>query len=419
MTRGVRALFLFPRESPRRLTGTPLTPEAPYKAVVYDPRARSWYNEATDSATPSVWSSPYVFSDGVMLGVSATRRFTRGPGGDMFGVVSLDFTLNDIETALVDFYGRGDDSGRASAVWIVERRTGRVIASTVGLAPLSHIRDANDTRIAAAEAALARSDWVDGIFDHGGAAHWVFARPYRDVQGLEWNVTVLREVRCAAGYGLEGATCVACDSALGLTSTAESTACDSCVAGYYRNARGWCSACPRNATCDDLGIYEEARDAADAGAPLVRVGIFAPLSAADGRGPYVDGAYRVMSAAGAWAAALFNARDASVVAAFGDLGGCAARLQVTHHDTYATTAETVQRYIEARDYLDAIVGPTYSKNAAPLSINAAVDETPVVSYFAMSSDLDDKVTHPYFTRVLPADVDVAPYVADRADMKMF
>ena len=68
--------------------------------------------------------------------------------------------------------------------------------------------------------------------------------------------------------------------------------------------------------------------------------------------------------------------------------------------------EAIARYREAISYLDAIVGPAFSRSASPVSINAAVDEVPVVSYLATSTELDDKNSHPFFTRVIPSDAAV-------------
>lgn len=314
-------------------------------------------------------------------------------------------------------------------------------------------------------------------------------------------------MECSEGYGLQASVdgldaveCAICDLSRGVTSAAGSMDCDLCFDGHYRNQLGACSPCPEDASCDDLGLFEEFDDA-DA---VVRVGVFAPLAESADGSVFAGGVLRHVSAAAEMAARLFNARDPSVLAVFGRLGTCGAKLSVTHHNTHTTTVEAragaggpgchapstragplgdrrespsddrpraaeasrderrasslsqglraslrparcgpnhgsgppgerrwvtldregrlasflgevvrsrgqveaIARYREAISYLDAIVGPAFSRSASPVSINAAVDEVPVVSYLATSTELDDKNSHPFFTRVIPSDAAV-------------
>ena len=109
------------------LTGEPTGD--PFKTVVYDPRARGWYqaamaHHASASAATNSWSDLYVFASTGVIGVTATRAFNRGPGGDAYGVVGMDFAMSDLEAILVD--GIGDVGG---VTWVVDAADGSVIAS--------------------------------------------------------------------------------------------------------------------------------------------------------------------------------------------------------------------------------------------------------------------------------------------------
>ncbi len=60
----------------------------------YDPRTRPFYELAVDRGRRT-WTEPYVFFDSGVPGVTRAEPL-RGPDGDLIGVLSADFNLNDL-----------------------------------------------------------------------------------------------------------------------------------------------------------------------------------------------------------------------------------------------------------------------------------------------------------------------------------
>jgi adenylate cyclase len=74
---------------------------APYhrdKPEDYDPRRFDWYKNAV-AAQATVWSPPYLFTDGVQ-GITASRAWRVRDGGPAMGVFTVDFYLKDLEGLL-------------------------------------------------------------------------------------------------------------------------------------------------------------------------------------------------------------------------------------------------------------------------------------------------------------------------------
>lgn len=243
------------------LTGEPTGD--PFKTVVYDPRARGWYqaamaHHASASAATNSWSDLYVFASTGVIGVTATRAFNRGPGGDAYGVVGMDFAMSDLEAIL---------GGVGGVTWVVDAADGSVIASSLGILPTTRVEEANSTLVRAAVKALPAMAWEDGIFTFEGVDYWIFFSQLRDDFGLRWNLTAVHEVACAEGYGIDGlrrdagaVLCQPCDRDRGVTSRNGSADCDICVAGNF-DARAFraggdadCASCPDHFSCGSEGL---------------------------------------------------------------------------------------------------------------------------------------------------------------------
>ena len=63
--------------------------------------------------------------------------------------------------------------------------------------------------------------------------------------------------------------------------------------------------------------------------------------------------------------------------------------------------------------VSAVLGPTYSSVAKPTALIASAEQVPMLSYFASSPDLSDKLTYRFFTRTYPTD-DTAARLLTRA-----
>eukprot|EP00667_Euglena_gracilis_P002323 EG_transcript_2322 len=67
--------------------------------AVYYTRQRDWYRAVQAPGVLRVWQGPYVFSDGVTLGMTAARRLYNA-SGQYFGVVGADMTLAGVAAYL-------------------------------------------------------------------------------------------------------------------------------------------------------------------------------------------------------------------------------------------------------------------------------------------------------------------------------
>ena len=180
-----------------------------------------------------------------------------------------------------------------------------------------------------------------------------------------------------------------------------------CDAGWYPTGRvPECAVCAPGADCSRVNLTASSADAV-----VVNVGFFAPFSSPDGSEAAYGGVSWQLAAGAGLAAEMFNRRDGRVVAEFGELE-CGHRLQVTYHNTFTLPFETISRYRESFEYLDATVGPSRSVCAMPMAVNSALDEIPQVSYWATSPDLDVKGTYPYFMRTIPSDSATALAASD-------
>ena len=99
----------------------------------------------------------------------------------------------------------------------------------------------------------------------------------------------------------------------------------------------------------------------------------------------------------------FNARNGSVVPEFADVPP-GFNVQGLYYDAWSTASKAIVAYRKAvAAGADAIVGPSRSAQAVPVSQLAAIDETVTVSPWASSPQLSNPSLHPFFSRTWPAD----------------
>ena len=106
----------------------------------------------------------------------------------------------------------------------------------------------------------------------------------------------------------------------------------------------------------------------------------------------------------------FNERNPTYVAAFGTLGACDKRFNVSVHDSMSTANPATQALLDALSSgrtPDMIVGPGRSVAAQPTATVGGVLDIPQVSYWSTSKALDDLTTYPRFMRTLPNDDAIA------------
>ena len=141
-----------------------------------------------------------------------------------------------------------------------------------------------------------------------------------------------------------------------------------------------------------------------AGGSVLRLGLFVPFTSYDSSmswedtsaySQYYAGEFRSIAVALITAARHFNARNGSVVSAFGSLGSCGATIEFDMWDTLASARGTVEAYVLAREAnggvtpYDAIVGPARSGCSAAIAQLCIQDRVLHMSYWSTSPDLDN------------------------------
>eukprot|EP00667_Euglena_gracilis_P001692 EG_transcript_1692 len=112
-------------------------------ATPFDPRARPWYVQAkAGGADYRGWTAPYVFYDGVTIGMAAVRSL-RNASGAFVGVVGTDITLDRLTMYLNSDAMRLSPNMRHT----VMEKSGLLIASSVPGTILVHSANGSYTRV--------------------------------------------------------------------------------------------------------------------------------------------------------------------------------------------------------------------------------------------------------------------------------
>lgn len=165
----------------------------------YDARQRDWYKLAVARGKP-VWSDVYVLQNKPGLGITAAQP-AYSPQGELVGVMGVNLTLASIS----DYLRQHPVAARASS-YIVDR-SGLLVASSSPLAMVAAPEDerpgrvaaraAPDTAVAESFRALLAQAAAEGPavrprealeISVAGVRHWVYAAPYTDPRGLDWQL---------------------------------------------------------------------------------------------------------------------------------------------------------------------------------------------------------------------------------------
>lgn len=104
-----------------------------YSSTWYDPRIRPWYGSALKNASGRSWTGPFVFSNGIDVGITAAQTVISAD--NLFlGVAAADIFVTTLESILLDATEgvRASDSKAEYTLFIVDAAENLVAASVKG-----------------------------------------------------------------------------------------------------------------------------------------------------------------------------------------------------------------------------------------------------------------------------------------------
>lgn len=175
-------------------------------AKVYDPRLRVWYTDSMEGG--SVWTDPYAFAEYNVLGVTAATQIITD-NGQVIGVFGTDYTLNSIETVLINEVEDNEDF----VLFIVDNKGLLIAASISGVAVDADLNQvpANASSIEIINKIskyieeevggwIAANGTVLTVDITGEGLYWAQSTELTDEYGLHWHVVVAELVSCDIGY---------------------------------------------------------------------------------------------------------------------------------------------------------------------------------------------------------------------------
>ena len=195
------------------------------RITTYQHRLRPWYVEAkarsilTPGQRTSMWSSLYIFSDKLVLGITHLEVVLHPTTSNFQGVLATDLSMQTIQEWLIESY-----RGSANIIFITENLTGKLVASSNSKQPLLRQDPLDENKwkrvhstksivpeIAKAAKFLANRGWnyrnsLDIIDD-------MFIEYTTFEEGeIQWKMIVLQPAICAAGTIIDQLTheCVTC-----------------------------------------------------------------------------------------------------------------------------------------------------------------------------------------------------------------
>ena len=168
------------------------TNTAAYRTRTYDPRGRAWYMEAKAAGEP-IYSSVYVFASDGSLGMSYAVPIYQG--STLFGVVGIDFTVDQLDAVLEEYYGEPSqgvyimetlETSSADAYDLVSTSTGVVVADDSAQFKAYEIEDVQDKYVADSAKYMRDNNFnSNGNFDMDG--YTVTVDRY-DERSLNWQI---------------------------------------------------------------------------------------------------------------------------------------------------------------------------------------------------------------------------------------
>jgi hypothetical protein len=223
---------------------------------IYDHRERSWYIAAkarweTTRATKG-WSSIYPSHQSGKYCITATGAATTT--GDRErpqwqGAFGVDYDLDTLSSILV----HGLDGIEDTWAYLVERGSGRLIASSTDDAIYSFANSSASVPVRESAARLMRKAWpadrdeAKKVANVGWEAHTTL---FEGTHGLDWLIVVGQNLNCSASQIWTFGRCLDCPS--GQAPSPDGQECERCPRqGQVPNAQGLCAPCPAGFHADD------------------------------------------------------------------------------------------------------------------------------------------------------------------------